>query len=101
MGPFALSLVPFCNKNSTLQEWDEECARKHLGAVKDSVATHKELHDLTLMGGEHPVNELDLAGVEQPPGLGLTGVLTQQCCVVFTNKKRLVFTQVYFEVHRY
>lgn len=81
-------------KKSTLQEWDEECARKHLGAVKGSVATHKDLHDFTLMEDEHPVNELSLAGVEQPPGLGMTGVLTQQCRVVFTNKKRLVFTQV-------
>eukprot|EP00903_Cladosiphon_okamuranus_P017480 g16100.t1 len=77
----------------TLQEWDEECARKHLGAVKHSVATHKDLHDFTLMDDERPVNELELAGVEQPPGLGLTGVLTQQCRVVFTNKNRLVFTQ--------
>ncbi|CBJ32136.1 hypothetical protein Esi_0309_0043 [Ectocarpus siliculosus] len=43
------------------------------------------------MKGEHAVNVLDLAGMEDAPGLYDT--VTQQCRVVFTNEKRLVFTQ--------
>ncbi|CAM9445430.1 unnamed protein product [Ectocarpus sp. 6 AP-2014] len=74
-----------------LQDWDVECARKHLDAIKDSVQTLDDLHDSTLMEGEHAVNVLDLAGMEDAPGLYDT--VTQQCRVVFTNEKRLVFTQ--------
>eukprot|EP00752_Nemacystus_decipiens_P013456 g11918.t1 len=78
-------------KGSTLQELDLECARKHLEAIKDSVATHEELHGFTLFEDEEAVKVLDLAGLENAPGL-LSDV-TQQCRVVFTTKRRLVFTQ--------
>ncbi|CAN0419191.1 unnamed protein product, partial [Ectocarpus fasciculatus] len=74
-----------------LEDWDVECARKHLDAIKDSAQTLDELHHSSLMEGERAVNVLELAGVEDAPGL--YDDVTQQCRVVFTNKKRLVFTQ--------
>ncbi|CAB1109107.1 unnamed protein product [Ectocarpus sp. CCAP 1310/34] len=74
-----------------LEEWDIECATKHLDAIKDSVTTHDDLHEFTLMKGEKVVNALDLAGLVDAPGL--FDDLTQRCRVVFTNKKRLIFTQ--------
>ena len=77
---------------STLEEWDLECARKHLDAVDDNVATHEHLHSFILVEGERPVDVLDLAGLEDAPGL--FDVVTQRCRLVFTSNKRLVFTQV-------
>ncbi|CAN0304631.1 unnamed protein product [Ectocarpus sp. 6 AP-2014] len=74
-----------------LEKWDIECARKHLDAIKDSVTTHDDLHEFTLMDGERVLNVLDLAGLEEAPGV--FDEVTQGCRVVFTNKKRLVFTQ--------
>eukprot|EP00903_Cladosiphon_okamuranus_P017476 g16096.t1 len=76
---------------TALQKWDVECAGKHLGAIKDSVASHDDLYSFTLMGGEEPVKLLDLAGVENAPGLFED--VSQRCRVAFTNKNRLVFTQ--------
>ncbi|CAM9575121.1 unnamed protein product [Ectocarpus sp. 13 AM-2016] len=78
-------------QREALLDWDVECARKHLDAIKDSVQTLDELHDSALMEGEHAVNVLDLAGMEDAPGL--YDIVTQQCRVVLTNKKRLIFTQ--------
>ncbi|CBJ28410.1 expressed unknown protein [Ectocarpus siliculosus] len=75
-----------------LEKWDIECARKHLDAIKDSVTTHDDLHQFTFMKGEKVVNALDLAGLEEAPGV--FDEVTQRCRVVFTNKKRLIFTQV-------
>ncbi|CAN0407881.1 unnamed protein product, partial [Ectocarpus sp. 8 AP-2014] len=75
-----------------LENWDIECARKHLDAIKDSVTTHDDLHEFTLMKGEKVVNALDLAGLEEAPGV--FDEVTQRCRVVFTSKKRLIFTQV-------
>ena len=79
-------------KGIALQDLDLECARKHLEAINGSVATHEELHGFTLMEGEKPVKVLDLAGLENAPGL--FDDVTQQCRVVFTSERRLVFTQV-------
>lgn len=78
--------------NSTLQDWDVECAGKHLEAIKDSVATHDDLYSFTLMKGEDTVQVLDLAGLENAPGV--FDDVSQRCRVAFTNKNRLVFTQV-------
>eukprot|EP00903_Cladosiphon_okamuranus_P017475 g16095.t2 len=78
-------------KGNNLEEWDLECARKHLDAIKDSVTTHEQLHEFTLMEGEEPAMELNLAGLENAPGL--FNDVTQQCRVAFTNKNRLIFTQ--------
>lgn len=44
------------------------------------------------MKGEEPIQELDLAGLENAPGV--FDDVTQRCRVVFTNQNRLVFTQV-------
>lgn len=54
--------------------------------------THDDLHSFILMEGEHPVDVLDLAGLQKAPGLYHD--VTQSCRLVFTNQKRLVFTQV-------
>lgn len=85
-----LSLTPA--DGSILNELDLECARKHLDAIEGNVTTHEELHGFTLMEGEKPDKVLDLAGLQNAPGL--LNDVTQQCRVVFTNKQRLVFTQV-------
>lgn len=82
----------YFERNRDLENWDVECARKHLDAIKDSVQTLDDLHDSALMEGERAVNVLDLAGMEDAPGL--YDDVTQQCRVVFTNEKCLVFTQV-------
>lgn len=74
-----------------LAEWDKECALKHLDAIKPSVVSHEELHDFTLMEGEFAEDVLDLAGLENAPGL--LHNITQRCRLTFTNQKRLVFTQ--------
>ncbi|CAN0194800.1 unnamed protein product, partial [Ectocarpus sp. 12 AP-2014] len=79
-----------------LEKWDIECARKHLDAIKDSVTTHDDLHEFTLMKGEKVVNALDLAGLEEAPGV--FDEVTQRCRLVFTNKKRLIFTQQVLQV---
>lgn len=79
-------------KGETLKDLDLECARKHLEAIKDDVATLEELRDFTLMEGEDPVKVLELAGLENAPGL--FDNVTQQCRLIFTNQQRLVFTQV-------
>lgn len=79
-------------KGSDLKNFDLDCARKHLEAIKDSVTTHEQLYGFTLMDGEVPVQVLDLAGLENAPGL--YDEVTQQCRVVFTSERRLVFTQV-------
>lgn len=71
---------------------DKQCAKRHLEAVKDSVVTHKELHSYLFMKGEHADDVLDLAGLENAPGV--YAEVTQSCRLVFTNQKRLVFTQV-------
>ncbi|CAN0192757.1 unnamed protein product [Scytosiphon promiscuus] len=77
---------------SNLQNWDLECATKHMDAIKDSVLTHDQVHSFVLMKDEHPINELSLAGLQHAPGAFTD--LTQRCRLVFTNQKRLVFTQV-------
>ena len=77
---------------STLQNWDVECAGKHMEAIQDSVATHDDLYSFTFMKGEDPLHVLNLAGVENAPGV--FDDVSQRCRVAFTNKKRLVFTQV-------
>lgn len=73
-----------------------------MDAIQDSVTTHEDLHSFTLMQGEYAVDFLDLAGLENAPGLYID--VTQQCRVVFTNKKRLVFTNkkrlVFTQVNR-
>lgn len=80
------------DKGADLEKFDVECGLKHLEAIKDNVTTHKELHGFTFMEGEQPMRELELAGLDNAPGL--FDQVTQQCLVVFTNKNRLVFTQV-------
>ncbi|CAM9174696.1 unnamed protein product [Scytosiphon promiscuus] len=74
-----------------LEKWDLECASNHLDAIKDSVMTHDDLYDFVLMDGEYAKKSLDLAGLEDAPGL--YDDVTQRCRVVFTNENRLVFTQ--------
>ncbi len=54
--------------------------------------SHDELQSFILMKDEHPMDTLELAGLEDAPGVYNT--LTQRCRLVFTNQKRLVFTQV-------
>lgn len=54
--------------------------------------THQTLHRYIFMEGEVPEDTLDLAGLENAPGV--YDEVTQCCRLVFTNKKRLVFTQV-------
>lgn len=60
--------------------------------IKNSVATNDDLHKFVLSEGEHTEFALNLAGVENAPGL--FDDVTQRCRVVFTNQKRLIFTQV-------
>lgn len=85
-------LPPQPRRIRTLENWDLECARKHLDAIKDSVVSHDELQSFILMKDERPMDTLDLAGLEDAPGVYNT--LTQRCRLVFTNQNRLVFTQV-------
>ena len=47
------------------------------------------------MEGEFAEDVIDLAGLENAPGL--LNDVTQRCRLIFTNKKRLVFTQVGWE----
>lgn len=56
------------------------------------MASHDDLCSFTFMEGEEPVNVLDLAGLENAPGLFED--VSQRCRVAFTTKNRLVFTQV-------
>lgn len=56
------------------------------------MATHDDLYSFTFMEGEEPRHVLDLAGVENAPGV--FDDVSQRCRVAFTNKNRLVFTQV-------
>eukprot|EP00752_Nemacystus_decipiens_P013455 g11917.t1 len=76
---------------NTLQDLDVECGGKHLEAIKDGVATHDELYSFTFMEDEEPLQVLDLAGVENAPGV--FDDVSQRCRFAFTNKGRLVFTQ--------
>ncbi|CAM9168047.1 unnamed protein product [Scytosiphon promiscuus] len=76
---------------SELEEFDLECAGKHMKAIEDKVATHDKLEGFVLRHGERAVNALNLAGVEDAPGVFAD--VTQRCRVVFTTKKRLIFTQ--------
>ena len=75
-----------------LAQWDEECVVKHLDAVGPSVVSHEDLHEYTLMEGEFAEDVIDLAGVKNAPGA--FNDVSQQCRLIFTNQKRLVFTQV-------
>ena len=77
---------------SALADWDVECALKHLDAVGPSVVSHEDLHEDTLMEGEFAEDVIDLAGVENAPGA--FNDVSQRCRLIFTNQKRLVFTQV-------
>lgn len=63
-----------------------------MDAIEDSVASHEELQSFILMKDESVGLTLDLAGLEQAPGL--YNDVTQNCRLVFTDQKRLVFTQV-------
>lgn len=55
--------------------------------------THEELHSFIFMKEEKDVDVLDLAGLENAPGV--YHEVTQSCRLVFTSKNRLVFTQVH------
>lgn len=78
--------------NQALEKWDVECAGKHLAAIKDSVTTHDNLHQFTLAEDENTLNELELVGLMGAPGV--FDDLNQRCRVAFTDRKRLIFTQV-------
>ena len=75
----------------TLENLDKKCAKKHLDAVSDSVVTHTDLHSFILMEGEEAIDELELAGLDNAPGVYDE---VTQCRLIFTNENRLVFTQV-------
>lgn len=75
-----------------LREWDMLCVTRHLGAVANSIATPEELDDFVLMKDETPLHFLRLAGISDAPGLQFD--VAQRCRMAFTNKDRLVFTQV-------
>ena len=75
-----------------LEELDLLCAKTHLGAIDGSKMTHKTLHEYIFMEEEGPDHTLELAGIDNAPGL--YSEVTQCCRLIFSNKKRLVFTQV-------
>lgn len=80
------------NFSSSLRLWDESCLEKHLGAIAGSIATPEELARFVLMKDEEPLNLLRLAGISNAPGLN--DDVAQRCRMAFTNKGRLIFTQV-------
>lgn len=77
---------------SSLRGWDESCLEKHLGAIARSIATPEELNDFVLMKDETPLHFLRLAGISDAPGLH--DDVAQRCRMTFTNKGRLIYTQV-------
>jgi len=85
---------PRTGNRSTFRMWDDMCLRKHLGAVRESMATPEELDAFLLGENEGPLHILRLAGVSDAPGLHQD--VAQRCRMTFTTKDRLIFAQVVF-----